>query len=87
MITTAGNGPGPSGLLIVTGISSRAPLGAVVTIERSETIRDGGGLRDRTGGAAGEQPRQDPDDQPAARLGHGSAILSYPGLQTRGPLG
>ena len=37
MMTTAGNGPGPSGLLTVAGISSRAPLGAVVMMERSET--------------------------------------------------
>ncbi len=35
-MTTAGNGPGPSGLPIVTGISSRAPLGAVVIMTRSE---------------------------------------------------
>ena len=35
-MTTAGNGPGPSGLPIVTGISSRAPLGAVVIIMRSD---------------------------------------------------
>jgi hypothetical protein len=34
MITTAGNGPDPSGLNSVAGICSKAPLGAVVVIDR-----------------------------------------------------
>jgi hypothetical protein len=34
MITIAGNGPGPSGLNSVVGICSKAPLGAVVVMDR-----------------------------------------------------
>ena len=36
MITTAGNGPEPSGLDSSTGICSVVPLGVVVAIERPE---------------------------------------------------
>jgi len=38
MITTAGKGPGPSGLDTVAGICSEAPLGAVVGMDRPEVV-------------------------------------------------
>jgi hypothetical protein len=38
MITTAGKGPGPSGLDKVAGIRSKVPLGAVVVIKRPEVV-------------------------------------------------
>jgi len=38
MITTAGNGPGPSGFNSVAGICSKAPLVVVVAIERPEVL-------------------------------------------------
>jgi hypothetical protein len=38
MITTAGNGPGPSGFKSSAGISSKAPLVVVVVIDRPEDV-------------------------------------------------
>src|SRR6266545_8246439 len=74
MITTTGNGPGPSGLLIVTGISSRAPLGAVVAMEWSETGEcSGTGVRSATGPAA--QPARTAASNPTTRPPRGSAMI------------
>src|SRR5262249_55713989 len=38
MITTAGKGPGPSGLKTVAGICSKAPWGAVVGMDKPEVV-------------------------------------------------